>query len=293
MGPFWGICSRFIFYQTGSYFGRRKDVAVIESNKLRTVLVTGATGAIGKAIAKQVANIPGHRVILVARDEKKAITVAEELQKTTSTSEISYKLADISCGGDIHKIAKSWKGALHVLINNAAETPRKREQTDEGIERQFATNVLGYFRLIQALTPILSASSPSRIVNVASYWAGGLDLSDLEFKYRPYNNDAAYRQSKQADRMLTVFFANHLRKQSIAVNACHPGDVNSKLANDLGFGGHETPEQGARTPAWLATDSIGGRVTGKYFERQQETYCRFSKDYTQIEALYNACLAYQ
>jgi NAD(P)-dependent dehydrogenase (short-subunit alcohol dehydrogenase family) len=51
-----------------------------------------------------------------------------------------------------------------------------------GIERHFATNVLGYFRMIQALTPLLSASPLARVVNVASYWAGGLDLTDLEFK---------------------------------------------------------------------------------------------------------------
>ena len=54
-------------------------------------------------------------------------------------------------------------------------------------------------------------SAPARVVNVASYWAGGLDLEDLEFKRRRYDNDAAYRQSKQADRMLTVAFAERLR----------------------------------------------------------------------------------
>jgi NAD(P)-dependent dehydrogenase (short-subunit alcohol dehydrogenase family) len=90
-------------------------------------------------------------------------------------------------------------------------------------------------------------------VNVASYWAGGLDLGDLEFKRRPYDNDQAYRQSKQADRMLSVAFAERLREHRVWVNACHPGDVRSRLSANLGFGGHETPEQGAATPVWLAT----------------------------------------
>ncbi len=49
------------------------------------------------------------------------------------------------------------------------------------------------------------------VVVVASYWAGGLDLDDPEFRRRRYNNDQAYRQSKQADCMLTVAFARRLQ----------------------------------------------------------------------------------
>jgi hypothetical protein len=66
------------------------------------------------------------------------------------------------------------------LINNAAYTPRTRQETPEGIEMQFATNVLGYFRVIDEFTDILKASAPARVVNVASYWEGGLELNDLE-----------------------------------------------------------------------------------------------------------------
>jgi NAD(P)-dependent dehydrogenase (short-subunit alcohol dehydrogenase family) len=139
---------------------------------------------------------------------------------------------------------------------------------------------------------LLSASSPARIVNVASYWAGDLDLTDLEFKRRVYDNDSAYRQSKQANRMLTVAFAKRLKPRDITVNVCHPGDVRSKLASDLGFGGHETPDQGAQTPAWLATDAIGGALTGKYFEHRRKIHCRFSEDQAAIEALFEACAAY-
>jgi NAD(P)-dependent dehydrogenase (short-subunit alcohol dehydrogenase family) len=79
------------------------------------------------------------------------------------------------------------------------------------------------------------------VVNVASYWAGGLDLGDLELERRRYDNDAAYRQSKQADRMLSVAFAERLRDAGVTANACHPGDVVSTLSRNLGFGGHETP----------------------------------------------------
>jgi NAD(P)-dependent dehydrogenase (short-subunit alcohol dehydrogenase family) len=52
----------------------------------------------------------------------------------------------------------------------------------------------------------------------------------------------AYWHSKQANRLLTVAFAARLQPYGVKVNACHPGDANSRLSNDLGFGGQTTPD---------------------------------------------------
>jgi NAD(P)-dependent dehydrogenase (short-subunit alcohol dehydrogenase family) len=253
------------------------------------VFITGATGAIGKAIAENIATDKIYHVVLVVRDEKKAVETADKIRWKTGNENVEYAIVDLSDHKQIYGFAGSWKKSAHILINNAAATPRRREENKYGIELQFATNVLGYFSMMEAFTPHLSGSQPTRIINVASYWAGGLDLSDLEFKNRPYDNDTAYRQSKQANRMLSVAFADRLRDQHIFVNACHPGDVNSKLSNDLGFGGHETPDQGADTPVWLATHSVGIENTGKYFEHRRETVCRFSQDKESINRLYEIC----
>ncbi len=57
--------------------------------------------------------------------------------------------------------------------------------------------------------------------------------------------------------MLTVACASRLKSYGVTVNACHPGDVNSRLSNDLGLGGQTTPDEGADTPVWLATDPVG------------------------------------
>ena len=97
---------------------------------------------------------------------------------------------------------------------------------------------------------------------------------------------------KQADRMLSRAFAERLEPQGISVNACHPGDVNSRLSNNLGFGGHESPDQGARTPVWLGTaPELEGR-TGGYYEHQREAHCRFSEDRGAVDGLLLACEAY-
>jgi NAD(P)-dependent dehydrogenase (short-subunit alcohol dehydrogenase family) len=262
-------------------------------NPRRVALVTGGTGAIGKAIATRIAAYPGFEVVLVCRDGAKAQAAVNAIQHQTGNPQVRYELVDLGRRVSIVALAERWRGPLHVLVNNAATTPRGREETPEGIERQFATNVLGYFWMIQAFQDQLMQSAPARVVNVASYWAGGLDLDDLEFRRRRYDNDAAYRQSKQADRMLSAAFAAQLAGAGITVNACHPGDVVSTLSRSLGFGGHETPDAGARTPAWLATEAEGGTVTGRYFEHLREVRCRFIQDREVVEGLFRACERYR
>lgn len=266
----------------------------MDANKkqYRVAAVTGATGAIGGAIAEGIAARPGYEIVLLVRDEAKARKTAATIQRKTGAERVSFRLVDTAQRESIEKLARTWQGPLHVLINNAAATPRRRQVTPAGIERQFATNVLGYFWLIQAFRKILAQSTPARVVNVASYWAGGLELEDLEFQRRPYRNGAAYRQSKQADRMLSAAFARRLEPAGITVNACHPGDVNSQLSNDLGFGGFESPTQGADTPVWLATAPELESVTGQYFENRRSVRDRFAEDTRAVEALFQACLAY-
>ena len=258
----------------------------------RVFMVTGATGAIGQAIARQLAAGADHEVVLVGRDEARTRRITEQIRESTGNEDVRFEVVDLSRQAAIDSLIERWTGPLHVLVNNAGATPRSRQETPEGIELQFATNVLGYFWLTEAFKDVLTRSSPARVVNVASYWAGDLDLGDLEFKRRRYDNGRAYRQSKQADRMLTSAFARRFEPLGITVNACHPGDVNSRLSNDLGFGGHESPDQGADTPVWLATDPIGQQMSGAYFEHRQVKPDRFVQDAAAVEALYQACLTY-
>ena len=261
------------------------------SQGIQVAAVTGATGAIGRAIARKLAE-KGYRVYLIARDPGRCAEAAAFIQGETSNQEIFCLTADLSRRQSVQSIAAEWRGPLHLLVNNAAATPLTRQVTPEGIELQFATNVLGYFWMSLYFKDALSAASSARIVNVASYWAGGLDLQDLEFKRRPYTNQAAYRQSKQANRMLTPVFADEYRPYRISVNACHPGDVNSKLSNNLGFGGSQSPEQGARTPVWLGASLETAALTGKYFENMQEVPCPYASLKKESKTLFDICLEY-
>ena len=258
-------------------------------NDFKRAIVTGATGAIGGAIARGIASDPQFEVRLLVRDEAKGRRVVESIRKTTGNTRVTYECVDVSLYESVRQFAAHFEGPLHVLVNNAAIAPRTRQVTSEGRELMFATNVLGYYWLTLALEPALALGAPSRVVNVASYWAGDLDIDDLEFRRRHYDNNVAYRQSKQANRMLTVALAERFKSRRITVNACHPGDVNSTLSNALGFGGSESPESGARTPVWLATSPTVTDVTGKYFADCSEQTCSFARDRAMIDRLQSIC----
>lgn len=262
------------------------------TDEMRVALITGATGAIGMAIAAQLAALPGWSVVIVGRDPAKTDRTAAEIRRRVDTPHVRIAIADLGEKRSIESLLKAWKGHLDVLVNNAAIAPRRREETGDGIERQFAVNVLSYLRLAHGLRDTLAQTGHARIVNVASYWAGGLDIADLEFKRRVYDNDAAYRQSKQANRMLSAALAEEFRADGITVNACHPGDVPSKLSSDLGFGGHESPDEGAATPVWLATNPAPAQRTGAYFEHMREKPCSFCADTRAVERLYDICMGY-
>jgi NAD(P)-dependent dehydrogenase (short-subunit alcohol dehydrogenase family) len=266
---------------------RKRYAAPMQETRL--AIVTGATGAIGGAIAKGIAAHGHYELLLLVRDANKGQRVVDAVQRATGNHQVAYAVVDLALKSSIWAFAGQFARPVHVLVNNAAIAPRTKQMTAEGHELMFATNVLGYFWLTQVLKQHLIGAAPARVVNVASYWARDLDLDDLEFARRRYDNNTAYRQSKQANRMLTVVLAEQLGPHNVTVNACHPGDVNSTLSNSLGFAGSESPEGGARTPVWLAVDPAVSGVTGKYFADCREASCSFAKDRRGIERLMQIC----
>lgn len=261
-------------------------------DRQQVAMVTGANGLIGTEICKGLTGTRDFEVVLACRDEQKAKRAQQDVIGETGNDDVRTVSVDTSRRESVYELADQWEGPLDVLINAAAATPRTRQETPEGLEVQFATNVMGYFWMMRAFRPILANSTPSRVVNVASYWAGGLKIDDLQFERRGYDNHAAYRQAKQANRMLSTAFADRFADDGICVYSCHPGDVPSKLARSLGFHGSDTPEQAAETPVWLATAEIGPGDNGGYFRDKARKACRFGRDREAVEALYQRCLEY-
>ncbi len=110
--------------------GRERDgMEKTQNGNLRVALVTGASGAIGKAIARGIARDPGFEVILLCRNEAKGRHGCQEIKRATGNSRVRHVVADVSRWTSIRELAKRWEGPLHVLVNNAAVTPRRREET--------------------------------------------------------------------------------------------------------------------------------------------------------------------
>ena len=183
---------------------------------------------------------------------------------------------------------KQDENTLDVLINNAGLWTKTKKLTDINVEQTFSVNVLGHQLLTKLLLDELRIAAPSRIINVASHFAGGLDIDDISFDKRDYNETLAYKQTKQANRMLTREWARRLEKDNISVYSMTPGFIpDTELFREQNLAGKlllkmfaliegRTIQEGADTIVWLASsDKINGR-NGGFFNQRKEEKCKFN-----------------
>lgn len=264
------------------------------------VIVTGPTSGIGKEIASQLA-LRGAEVILACRDPQRGEETAEAIREHATAAQPVVMPVDTSSQASISDFARKYRqryDRLNVLVNNAGTLCPQRNTNGAGLELTFSTNVIGYYLMTHELLDILCTSAPARVVNVASTFAGDLDLHDLQFEDRPYDGMRAYARSKACDRMLTWAFARRLAGTGVTVNAMAPGLVtDTNLYRDLPADIHRQLEQqpsrslaeGADTAVWLAASEIGG-VNGKFYEQRAEQPCQF-RDVAAEETLWALCQA--
>jgi len=189
-------------------------------------------------------------------------------------------VADLASLADVRRLASEIDaryGRLDVLINNAGLATRRRETTVDGFERQLAVNHLAPYLLTQLLLPKLKASTPARIVNVASnaHHRAAFDIDDLNWERRPYSALGAYGATKLANILFTRELARRLQGTGVTANCLHPGVVATNIFSGLGvlgrlFGIVSKPfllssSKGAATTVHLATaDDVAG-TSGEYF----------------------------
>ena len=268
----------------------------------KRVLITGPTSGVGKEMAFQLAAL-GAEVILGCRDLRGGAELAAQIAAKTGSSKAVAMRIDTSSQASIRAFAQEFRRKyrrLHVLINNASGNrgTLPRINSVDGIELTFATNVLGYFLLIQELLDILITSAPSRIINVASAYASDLDLDDLQFKRRRFESFKAYAQSKACDRLLTWALARRLKGTGVTANAMTPGLITATrlyrnaepelVARLRGYSGGRTIAQGADTAVWLASSPEVEGVSDKFFEDREEVECEF-RNRKNEEKLWKIC----
>ncbi len=265
----------------------------------RRAIVTGPTSGIGKEIARQLA-ASGAEVVLACRDVERGQRTARDISAGTGSTHPAVMAVDTSSQTSIRQFADAFRrryGGLDILVNNTGVLRPEREVNVDGYELTFATNVLGYYLLTSELTDALRASAGARVINVASVYAGDVDLDDLQFERRPYDGMRAYAQSKACDRMLTWAFARRLRSDGITVNAVAPGlvletalyrDLPAEIRHYLEQQPSRTIPEGADSAVWLATSPDVAGVTGRFYDQRTEVDCQF-RDVDAEEKLWALC----
>lgn len=246
----------------------------------KSFMITGANSGIGKSAAVAIAQ-RGGTVHMVCRDSVRGEDARKEITETTGNQNVFLHQLDMSRPKDIAAFAKDFETSgktLDVLINNAGCMVNVREETEDGIEKNFATNTLGTHILTTLLMPVLSKATKPRVVIVTS---GGmlvqkLNLKDLQFKQmKPFDGTMAYAQNKRQQVVMTEQYATIY--PTVHFSCMHPGwadtpavrqampDFYSKMKDRL-----RTAEEGADTMLWLAiSDAALKKPSGLFFQDRE------------------------
>jgi NAD(P)-dependent dehydrogenase (short-subunit alcohol dehydrogenase family) len=244
----------------------------------KTVLITGASGGIGRATAVGLATMGAHLAI-TGRDRGRTAGAADEI-RAAGGGQVDVFVADLSDQGEVRRLAGEVLQRLSridVLINNVGGYWNTRHVTADGLEYTLALNHLAAFLLTQLLLDRLTQSVPARVVTVSSnvQAQGRIDFDDIQ-GMRSYSGARAYNQSKLANVLFTYELARRLPAESVTANALQPGVVSTS------FGAEDpatvqrvfipflrplmkTPAQGAAMSIQLASAPDLDHVTGRYF----------------------------
>ena len=242
--------------------------------KGRTALVTGATDGVGRVVAQRLAQV-GWRVLVHGRNRERGESLAREIEQAGGGA--TFIAADLASLAEVQRLADEvhkTTDRLHLLINNAgigtAGNAPGRQTSADGHELRFAVNYLAGFLLARLLLPLLKASAPSRIVNVASAGQQAIDFSDVMLT-RHYSGVAAYCQSKLAQIMFTIDLAHELEGSGVIANALHPSTyMNTTMVRQAGVSPMSRVEDGAEAILQLAVSpALDGR-SGLYFNVMRE-----------------------
>ena len=236
----------------------------------KTVFITGSTDGVGRYVAVQLA-AAGAKLLIHGRDEARAQTLTEEIKRAGGSEPVFYQ-ANLASLAEVRRLADAVLAdhqRLDVFVSNAGigsqnEGPA-RQTSQDGYELRFAVNYLSGFLLAHRLLPLLKASAPTRIVNVASLGQHPIDFDDVMIT-RGYSGSRAYAQSKLSQIMFTIDLAEALRGSGVTVNALHPATyMNTTMVRAGGVTPMSTVEQGGEAILHLiAGDDVAGS-SGLFF----------------------------
>ena len=259
----------------GSGFGPASTAAEVMVGKDlagKVVIVTGGYSGLGLVTARALA-AAGASVIVPARDAAKAAG------RLADSPELERETLDLIDRDSVDGFAERFLASgrpLDLLVNNAGVMAAPLSRDAQGNESQFAINHLGHFRLTLRLWPALRRAGQARVVQLSSlaHARAAVDFDDPNFERKPYDPWEAYGQSKTAYALFALALDRRGAGAGVHAWSVHPGAIMTDLGrhtppeNLKQFGmldeagkpvinpekGLKTPEQGAATTLWAATE---------------------------------------
>jgi NAD(P)-dependent dehydrogenase (short-subunit alcohol dehydrogenase family) len=251
----------------------------------KNAIVTGGYSGIGLETTRALKN-SGARVIVPARRKDVA---TKALDGIISDSDIyQMDLADLKSVQDFVNNFVNEGISLDLLINNAGIMACPEGRVGNGWEKQFGVNQLGHFMLTKGLMDIMAKNEGARFVSLSSsaHSLTGILWDDIHFNKNPYDKWIAYGQSKTASSLIAIEFDRLMKDKGVRGFSVHPGGILTPLQrhleneemialgwmkedgslSDMAAAAFKTPEQGATTTLWAATESRLNNIGGVFCE---------------------------
>jgi len=250
-------------------------------------LITGGTGGIGKQTALALAKM-GAQVIVTGRSQASGEAAVAELIQLSGNPKIGLLLSDLSTQAGVRALAEQFKqeyGHLDVLINNAGLSEAQRRLTADGIEADFAVNVVAPFLLTQLLLDRLQASPSARVINLTGgQHPAAIELDNLQAE-RGFMGLTTYSHTKLIMMAVMVEFAQRMQGTNTTINVCYPGQASTRMTQSVKpemlpglmrlmwplfklatrADGGKSAAKAARTSVYLASSAEVAGVNGEYF----------------------------
>ena len=197
-----------------------------KTSKTKNCFLTGATGGLGKEIAKQLVK-NGHNIFLTSTNKKSLKKLKNQLDTLNNDSKIFYGSGDLNNTSDIQKIILQCRknfSSIDILINSAGVFTVKSIQKSslDDFEKSFNVNVRAPFIFSKEFSKDMIRKKWGRIINIGS-----------SSSYSGFKDTSIYCSSKHAILGLSRSLHSELKSKNVRTIAISPGSIQTLMGKKI------------------------------------------------------------